>query len=208
MMSTPATTRRSGYARVSTTRQNLERQLDSLRAAGCSRMFSDMASGAKANRPGITALRDQVRPGDTVVVTSLDRLGRSMSGILNLIHAFAADNVTVETLDGLSTDPNKPGGKILLAVTAAMAEVERDLIVERTNAGLKSARARGRVGGRKPRLAPSQEQAILSIVDSGQQSLTAIATDFNISRSTLYRILARHNDKSGPGSAESGPGPD
>lgn len=208
MMSTPTAYRTLGYGRVSTTGQNLDRQLDSLRAAGCTHLFSDTASGAKANRPGITALRDHVRPGDTVVVTSLDRLGRSMSGILNLIHSLAADNVTVETLDGLSTDPNKPGGKILLAVTAAMAEVERDLIVERTNAGLKSARARGRVGGRKPRLSPSQEQAILSIVGSGKQSLTAIATDFNISRSTLYRILERHNHKSGPDSTVSGSGPD
>ncbi|MGW9005133.1 helix-turn-helix domain-containing protein [Brevibacterium casei] len=97
---------------------------------------------------------------------------------------------------------------MLLAVTAAMAEVERDLIIERTNAGLKSARARGRVGGRKPRLTPSQEQAVLSVVDGGQQSLTAIADDFSISRSTLYRILERHRDESGPDPTVSGPGPD
>lgn len=90
-----------------------------------------------------------------------------MSGILALIHDFADQNVTVETLDGLSTDPRKPGGKILLAVTAALAEVERDLIVERTHAGLKSARARGRVGGRRPRLSPAQEQAVVSLVDAG-----------------------------------------
>ena len=131
-----------------------------------------------------------------------------MSGILSLIHEFAEEDVSVETLDGLSTDRRKPGGKILLAVTAAMAEVERDLIIERTNAGLKSARARGRIGGRKPRLTPSQEQAVLSVVDGGQQSLTAIADDFNISRSTLYRILTRHRNKSGPGPAVGGPGPD
>lgn len=131
-----------------------------------------------------------------------------MSGILGLIHEFAEEDVSVETLDGLSTDPRKPGGKILLAVTAAMAEVERDLILERTNAGLKSARARGRTGGRKPRLAPSQEQALLSIVDAGQQSLTAIADDFNISWSTLYRVLERHRDKSGAGPTVSRPGPD
>lgn len=129
-----------------------------------------------------------------------------MSGILGLIHEFAEEDVSVETLDGLSTDPRKPGGKILLAVTAAMAEVERDLIIERTNAGLKSARARGRIGGRKPRLTPSQEQAVLSLVDGGQQSLTAIADDFNISRSTLYRILTRHRDKSDPGPAQRGTG--
>lgn len=207
-MSSPRTSsRRLGYGRVSTTGQNLERQLDSLKQAGCSRAFSDTGSGAKADRPGITALRDHVRPGDTVVVTSLDRLGRSMSGILGLIRAFAEDDVAVETLDGLSTDPRKPGGKILLAVTAAMAEVERDLIIERTNAGLKSARARGRVGGRKPRLTPSQEQAVLSVVDAGQQSLTAIADDFNISRSTLYRLINRRRDHlSSPGAAGPAPG--
>lgn len=206
MSSTRTSSRRLGYGRVSTVGQNLERQLDSLRQAGCSRVFSDTGSGAKADRPGIKALRDHVRPGDTVLVTSLDRLGRSMSGILGLIHEFAEEDVSVETLDGLSTDRRKPGGKILLAVTAAMAEVERDLIIERTNAGLKSARARGRIGGRKPRLTPSQEQAVLSVVDGGQQSLTAIADDFNISRSTLYRILDRHRHKSGPGPAEGGTG--
>lgn len=180
-----------GYGRVSTTGQNLERQLDALHAAGCSRLFSDTASGAKANRPGIMALRETLRPGDTVLVTSLDRLGRSMSAILSLIHALADMNVTVETLDGLSTSPHKPGGKILLAVTAAMAEVERDLIIERTNAGLKAARARGRVGGRRPRLTPSQERAIIAVAETGEQSLTSIAKDFEISRSTLHRILKR-----------------
>lgn len=180
-----------GYGRVSTTGQNLERQLDALHAAGCSRLFSDTASGAKANRPGIMALRETLRPGDTVLVTSLDRLGRSMSAILSLIHALADMNVTVETLDGLSTSPHKPGGKILLAVTAAMAEVERDLIIERTNAGPKAARARGRVGGRRPRLTPSQERAIIAVAETGEQSLTSIAKDFEISRSTLHRILKR-----------------
>lgn len=180
-----------GYGRVSTTGQNLERQLDALHAAGCSRLFSDTASGAKANRPGIMALRETLRPGDTVLVTSLDRLGRSMSAILSLIHALADMNVTVETLDGLSTSPHKPGGKILLAVTAAMAEVERDLIIERTNAGLKAARARDRVGGRRPRLTPSQERAIIAVAETGEQSLTSIAKDFEISRSTLHRILKR-----------------
>lgn len=137
------------------------------------------------------ALRETLRPGDTVLVTSLDRLGRSMSAILSLIHALADMNVTVETLDGLSTSPHKPGGKILLAVTAAMAEVERDLIIERTNAGLKAARARGRVGGRRPRLTPSQERAIIAVAETGEQSLTSIAKDFEISRSTLHRILKR-----------------
>lgn len=196
-----------GYGRVSTPGQNLQRQLDALREAGCTRLFSDTVSGAKAHRPGLTALKETLRAGDTVLVTSLDRLGRSMSAILNLIHELADIDITVETLDGLSTSPRKPGGKILLAVTAAMAEVERDLIIERTNAGLKSARARGRIGGRKPRLTPSQEQAILSIANSGQQSLTAIATDFNISRSTLYRILHRHSEKRGPSPTEIGPRP-
>lgn len=209
MSNSSATSRLVGYGRVSTSAQNLDRQLDALREAGCSRCFSDAASGAKSDRPGITALRDYVRPGDTVIVTSLDRLGRSMSGILTLIHELADEDVTVETLDGLSTDPRKPGGKILLAVTAAMAEVERDLIIERTNAGLKAARARGRIGGRKPLVTPSQEQAILSVVNTGQQSLTAVASDFNISRSTLYRLLRRHNiqrvNPAGPDESASGP---
>lgn len=111
MSSSRTRSRTLGYGRVSTAGQNLERQLDSLQQAGCSRVFSDTGSGAKADRPGITALRDHVRSGDTVLVTSLDRLGRSMSGILGLIHEFADEDVSVETLDGLSTDPRKPGGR-------------------------------------------------------------------------------------------------
>lgn len=182
-----------GYGRISTPGQNLQRQLDALREAGCTRLFSDTASGAKAHRPGLTALKETLRPGDTVLVTSLDRLGRSMSAILNLIHELADRDISVETLDGLSTSPRKPGGKILLAVTAAMAEVERDLIIERTNAGLKSARARGKVGGRKPRLTPAQERAVIAVAATGEHSMTSIAQDFNISRSTLHRILKRHS---------------
>lgn len=182
-----------GYSRISTTGQNLERQLDALREAGCTRLFSDTGSGAKAQRPGLTALKETLRAGDTVLVTSLDRLGRSMSAILNLIHELADMDVTVETLDGLSTSPRKPGGKILLAVTAAMAEVERDLIIERTNAGLKSARAHGKIGGRKPRLTPAQERAVIAVADTGEHSMTSIAQDFHISRSTLHRILKRNS---------------
>lgn len=182
-----------GYGRISTPGQNLQRQLDALREAGCTRLFSDTASGAKAHRPGLTALKDTLRAGDTVLVTSLDRLGRSMSAILNLIHELADRDISVETLDGLSTSPRKPGGKILLAVTAAMAEVERDLIIERTNAGLKSARARGKVGGRKPRLTPAQERAVIAVAATGEHSMTSIAQDFDISRSTLHRILKRRS---------------
>lgn len=182
-----------GYGRISTPGQNLQRQLDALQEAGCTRLFSDTASGAKAHRPGLTALKDTLRAGDTVLVTSLDRLGRSMSAILNLIHELADRDISVETLDGLSTSPRKPGGKILLAVTAAMAEVERDLIIERTNAGLKSARARGKVGGRKPRLTPAQERAVIAVAATGEHSMTSIAQDFDISRSTLHRILKRRS---------------
>lgn len=201
------TAHRVGYARVSTASQNLQRQLDAVRDAGCAHVFSDTVSGAKTDRPGLTALKNHVRDGDTVVVTSLDRLGRSMAAVIKLVHDLADEGVTVETLDGLSTNPHTPGGKIVLAVTAAMAEAERDLNRERTNSGLKAARARGRVGGRKPRLTPAQERAIVAVAATGQESLTSIAADFNVSRSTLYRILARHHDERGPGPTATQPGP-
>lgn len=180
-----------GYGRVSTKAQNIDRQIDQLRQAGCTKIFTDVGTGSSMKLTGITDLKAYARDGDRVTVPTLDRVGRSMSGILKLIHELAQRNIVLDTLDGLTTDPNNPGGKILLAVTAAMAEVERDLIIDRTHAGLKAARARGRVGGRRPRLTPAQEKAIVTLVQSGQETAASAAQDFAVSRSTVYRILER-----------------
>jgi DNA invertase Pin-like site-specific DNA recombinase len=184
-----------GYARVSTAGQSLDAQVDQLTRAGCQRVFSDTASGAKAVRPGLDALLDHVREGDEVVAVKLDRFGRSIAGIHTLLDDLSSRGVLVRTLDGLTTDPGQLGGKVLIAVMAAVAEVERDLIRERTMQGLAAARERGRVGGRRRSLTRSQEKSIIALIESGQSSARAAAEDFGVSRATVYRVLERARAK-------------
>jgi DNA invertase Pin-like site-specific DNA recombinase len=137
-----------GYARVSTTDQHPQLQVDALTAAGCYRIFTETASGARADRPTLAQLLDQLRPGDTLVVWKLDRLGRSLRHFVDTIAGLADRGVGFQSLQEAIT--TTPGGKLVFHVFAALAEFERDLIRERTNAGLVAARARGRHGGRPP----------------------------------------------------------
>ena len=140
-----------GYARVSTTDQNLDLQKDALRAAGCERLFTDMASGAKAERPGLAQALRECRPGDTLVVWKLDRLGRSLPHLVETVRELLEREVGFKSLQE-SIDTTTSGGKLIFHLFASLAEFERDLIRERTNAGLAAARARGRRGGRpRPR---------------------------------------------------------
>lgn len=184
-----------GYARVSTAGQSLDAQVDQLTRAGCQRVFSDTVSGAKVVRPGLDALLDHVREGDEVVAVKLDRFGRSIAGIHTLLDDLSSRGVLVRTLDGLTTDPGQLGGKVLIAVMAAVAEVERDLIRERTMQGLAAARARGRVGGRRRSLTRSQERSVVALIESGESSVQAAADDFGVSRATVYRVLERAKAK-------------
>ncbi len=140
-----------GYARVSTADQNPDLQLDALRAAGCSRIFIDYASGAKTARPELARALDHLRAGDTLIVWKLDRLGRSLPHLVETVKALSDRDVGLRSLQD-PIDTTTPGGRLVFHVFAAMAEFERDLIRERTNAGLAAARARGRVGGRPPAL--------------------------------------------------------
>jgi DNA invertase Pin-like site-specific DNA recombinase len=136
-----------GYARVSTTDQHPDLQVDALTQAGCYRVFTDCASGARTDRPQLTAVLDQLRPGDTLLVWKLDRLGRSLRHLVDTVTELADRGVGFRSLQE-SIDTTTPGGKLVFHVFAALAEFERDLVRERTTAGLAAARARGRIGGR------------------------------------------------------------
>jgi DNA invertase Pin-like site-specific DNA recombinase len=138
-----------GYARVSTTDQQPQLQVDALQRAGCYRVFTETASGARSDRPVLDQLLDQLRPGDTLVVWKLDRLGRSLRHLVDTVTGLAECGVGFRSLQE-AIDTTTPGGKLVFHVFAALAEFERDLIRERTSAGLAAARARGRQGGRPP----------------------------------------------------------
>ena len=140
-----------GYARVSTEDQKLDLQLDALKSAGCEKLFSDHVSGASNLKPGLEEALAYLRPGDTLVVWKLDRLGRAVKGLIELVDELHGRNVQFRSLTD-SIDTSTSAGKFFFHVMAAMAEMERDLIRERTNAGLTAARARGRMGGRKPKM--------------------------------------------------------
>ena len=136
-----------GYARVSTSDQRLDLQQDALRGVGCERIFTDTASGAKAGRPGLAAALDTCREGDILVVWKLDRLGRSLSHLVEVVQVLAERNVSFRSLQE-QLDTTTSGGKLIFHLFASLAEFERDVIRERTNDGLAAARARGRKGGR------------------------------------------------------------
>src|SRR5215210_3918276 len=140
-----------GYARVSTGEQTLDLQLDALETAGCGKVFQETASGAKADRPVLDEVLAYVRPGDTLVVWRLDRLGRSLQHLIETVAALAARGIGFKSLTE-QIDTTTSGGKLVFHVFGALAEFERDLIRERTQAGLAAARSRGRVGGRPKKL--------------------------------------------------------
>lgn len=180
-----------GYARISTTDQNLDLQLDALKAAGCESIFSDQASGAKTARPGLDKLLSHLRPGDQVVVWRLDRLGRSLKHLIELIENFQERGIHFRSLsEGIDT--TTPAGKMIFQIFGAVAEFERNLIRERTLAGLGAARARGRKGGRPTGLSPEAEKTAMAAATLYQEkklSAADICKKLNISKSTLYRYL-------------------
>ena len=177
-----------GYARVSTPGQDFRLQKDALKQAGCERVYEDVASGAKAPRPGLAEALDYVRAGDTLVVWRLDRLGRSLSHLIEVVRDLSGDGVGLRALQE-QIDTTTAGGKLVFHVFGALAEFERELIRERTSAGLKAARARGRVGGRRKRLTPDQvRQASLLLADP-DCNVADICRTFGVHRATLYRNL-------------------
>ena len=180
---------RLGYVRVSTADQNEDLQSDALTAAGCDRLFVDHASGKTDSRPGLDSMLEQLRPGDTVVVWRLDRLGRSLRHLIDLANLMDERGVALVSLRE-SLDTSTPGGRLIFHVFGALAEFERDLIRERTTAGLAAARARGRHGGRPTVWTDEKLQAARAMHASGEHDISSIARVLGISRATLYRGLA------------------
>lgn len=176
-----------GYARVSTEDQNLALQLDALKKAGCERVFTDKASGARLVRPGLDEALSHLRTGDTLVVWKLDRLGRSVKGLVDLVTALEARGVHFRSLtDGIDTQT--PAGRFFFHIMASLAQMERELIVERTRAGLAAARKLGRVGGRKRRMTDSKIAAARRLLAGGTLP-REVADNLGVSVPTLYRWL-------------------
>ena len=176
-----------GYARVSTPEQDLAPQLAALNEAGCEKVFSDKASGAKANRAGLTDALSHARAGDVLVVWKLDRLGRTMKGLVDLAADLAERKIGLRSLtDGIDTAGT--AGKLVFHIMAAMAEMERDLVRERTTAALIVAKREGRVGGRKTVMTPKRVEAARKLLASGMTA-REIAPTIGVSVATLYRHL-------------------
>jgi DNA invertase Pin-like site-specific DNA recombinase len=177
-----------GYARISTAEQHPDLQVDALKAAGCYRVFVDTASGALAARPALDQVLDQLRPGDTLMVWKLDRLGRSLRHLVDTIAALADRGIGFRSLQE-SIDTTTPGGKLVFHIFAALAEFERDLIRERTTAGLAAARARGRAGGRPAVMTQPKIRLAREMYASRQYTVAAIASTLGVSRASIYRHL-------------------
>lgn len=178
-----------GYARVSTIEQTLDLQLDALKVAGCTRTFTDTISGAKAERPGLTDALSHLRQGDVLVVWRLDRLGRSLKHLIETVTALHDRSVGFKSLTE-NIDTTTPTGKLVFHFFGALAEFERDLIRERTQAGLAAARARGRHGGRPRVLSTASKIAMARKLHADKSNtIEDICTTMGISRATLYRYL-------------------
>jgi len=176
-----------GYARVSTNDQDEALQLDALNAAGCDRIFTDKASGASASRPALDDMLGQLRPGDTVVVWRLDRLGRSLRHLIDLFSGFEDQGVAVRSLTE-AIDTSTPVGRMTFHIFGALAEMERGVIRERTNAGLTAARARGRVGGR-PTVWSKDKLTTAQQMHAAGSDISTIGRVLGVSRASVYRAL-------------------
>ena len=182
-----------GYARVSSAEQNAELQADALAAAGCWRVFTDSASGALDRRPELDRLLEQLRPGDTLVVWRLDRLGRSLRHLLDVVTDLSERGVGFRSLTE-SIDTTTSGGRLIFHVFGALAEFEREIIRERTQAGLAAARARGRKGGRPALMTPDKVKAARRMYDQRDMTVAEIGAVLGVSRGTVYRALGRDVD--------------
>ncbi|MDD2358663.1 MAG: recombinase family protein [Thiovulaceae bacterium] len=176
-----------GYARVSTTDQNLSLQKEALQKAGCERIYEDTISGTRADRPGLAKVLEMLRSGDTLVVWKLDRLGRSVKNLITLVTELHSNGIHFKSLTD-SIDTGTPSGRFFFHVMASLAEMERELIIERTRAGLEVARALGRKGGRKRSMTDSKIISAKRLLKSGVPPRD-VAKDLGVSLATLYRWI-------------------
>lgn len=176
-----------GYARVSTQEQNLERQIDALKKYGIDKLYTEKMTGTKKHRPELDAMLDRLEEGDVVVIESLSRLGRSTKDLLALIDTFEAKGIKLVSLKE-NIDTSTSTGRLLITVLSALAQFERDVIVERTNEGLTAARARGRKGGR-PRVPDAKVKQAIKLYNTKEYSLGEIEKLTGIKPNTLYRRL-------------------
>jgi len=177
-----------GYARVSGWDQNPDLQVDALSEVGCKRIFTDHASGTRTDRPQLAAALDYARPGDTLVVWRLDRLGRSLRHLVETVSGFEEAGIGFRSLNG-DIDTTTSNGRLIFHIFCALAEFERDLLVDRTQAGLAAARARGKVAGRKPKLSADQVAVAQRLHRDGKHNVSEIAKVLGVSRATIYRHL-------------------
>src|SRR3954470_695391 len=177
-----------GYARVSTNEQNLDLQRDALQKAGCAEIYTDNISGTKAERKGLTEALSHLRSGDTLVVWRLDRLGRSLRHLIDTVTDLHERGVGFKSLQE-NIDTTTSGGKLVFHIFGALAEFEREIIRERTNAGLTAARARGRLGGRPKALSESKAEMARQLYADRTHSIAEICQTLGISRTTFYRYV-------------------
>jgi DNA invertase Pin-like site-specific DNA recombinase len=182
-----------GYARVSTFDQNLDLQRDALTKEGCERIIEETASGKNAERHGLNSIKEILRAGDTLVVWRLDRLGRSLKDLIEWINYLDDKGVAFKSLQE-SIDTSTSTGKLIFHIFGALAEFERNLIKERTQAGLMAARARGRLGGRPKSLDKDKRQAVAKLYEDGKMPVMEICQMFKISKPTLYKYVKQVKD--------------
>ncbi|EDV9208556.1 recombinase family protein [Salmonella enterica subsp. enterica] len=176
-----------GYARVSTQDQNLDLQTEALTRAGCEKIYEDKISGVRAERPGLSRALEILREGDTLVVWKLDRLGRSVKQLVDMVGDLHKQGIQFKSLTD-AIDTGTPAGRFFFHVMASLAEMERELIIERTRAGLDAAKQLGRKGGRKPKMTSSKIESAKKLLSSGIPPRD-VAKDLGVSVPTLYRWL-------------------
>jgi DNA invertase Pin-like site-specific DNA recombinase len=192
-----------GYARVSTHEQNLDLQRDALNKAGCERIIEDTASGGKASRTGLAQVLDLLRQRDILVVWRLDRLGRTLKHLIELMADLERRGIGFQSITE-AIDTTTPGGKLVFHIFAALAEFERNLIRERTQAGLQAARARGRKGGRPKALDDDQRKLAVDLYQQGKHGVGEICRTVGITRPTLYAYINAARDEPGENDAQRG----
>lgn len=181
-----------GYARVSTTDQNLELQLNALTHAGCERIYQEKVSGAQRDRPELQRLLDHLRPNDILVVWKLDRLARSTRNLLDISESINNAKASFCSLSEPWANTSSPSGKMIMTVFAGIAEFERDLIRERTSAGRQAALARGVQFGRPNKLSDEKCRLVRRLIKEGK-SVSEVSNTFDVHRSTIYRLIEKEN---------------